>query len=80
MPTTAPVSTSQDSPQTLKLRGYTVDELANYIIRKLGGPVWNVELTRQQILDNIQDALAYFSLYQPRLLFGTIQMQQGKKN
>jgi hypothetical protein len=30
-----------------------------YILRKLGQPVWNVEVTKQQVLDCIQDAVNF---------------------
>ena len=60
-----PVTTSASSPDTLPLKGYSIDQLANYIMRQLGFPTWQVELTKQQILDNIQDALAMFSQWVP---------------
>src|SRR6185295_9634979 len=60
-----PVRTSAQSPDTLPLRGYTTDQLKEYIFRQLGQPVWNVEVTTQQVLDCIQDALQLFSEWVP---------------
>lgn len=80
MPTSnanTPVKTSQDSPDTLPLRGYTVDQLKNYIMRQLGFPVWNVEVTPQQILDCIQDALSLFGEWVPLRRPGSVQMKLG---
>jgi len=61
-----PVTTSANSPDTLPITGYTVDQLKNYIFRQLGGPVWNVELSNQQILDHIQDSLSLYSQWKPK--------------
>jgi len=73
-----PVKTSAESPDTLPIRGYTMDQLKNYIYRKLGGPVWNVELTNQQILDCIQDALSLYSQWVPNIKVGSIVMVRGQ--
>lgn len=73
-----PVKTSQDSPDTLPIRGYTIDQLKNYIIRGLGGPVWNVELTNQQILDSIQDSLSLYSQWVPNIKVGNIILVRGQ--
>jgi hypothetical protein len=73
-----PVRTSQHSPDTLPLRGYTCDQLKNYIIRQLGGPTWNVELSNQQILDNIQDALGLYSQWVPNIRVGNIVLIRGQ--
>ena len=73
-----PVTTSATSPDTLPLVGYSVDALANYIIRKLGGPVWTVELTKQQILDNIQDALGLYSQWVPTIKVGNLMLVRGQ--
>lgn len=73
-----PVRTSAASPDTLPIRGYTVDQLKNYIVRQLGGPVWNVELTDQQILDTIQDALSLYSQWVPTIRLGAIQLVRGQ--
>lgn len=70
--------TGQDSPQTLALRGYTVDALADYILRQLGAPTWNVELTRQQVLDAIQDGLQLYSVWVPQIQVGSIQLVRGR--
>lgn len=75
--TTSPISSSASSPDTLPARGYTYDQLAAYIGRKLNGPQWIVELDKQQILDNIQDALVKYSQYKPALAYGAIRLQDS---
>lgn len=72
-----PVRTSSDSPDTLPLRGYTVDQLKEYILRQLGQPVWAVELSTQQVLDCIQDAVALFSEWVPLRRAMAIQLIRG---
>ena len=74
----SPRSTSAQSPDTLPLKGYTRDQLANYIFRQLGSPVWNVEITRQQVLDAIQDALNLYSIWRPSIRVGGLVMQRGR--
>lgn len=73
-----PVRTSADSPDTLPVRGYTVDQLKNYILRQLGSPVWNVELTNQQILDCIQDAMSLYSQWVPLIRVGSLPLVRGQ--
>ena len=73
-----PVRTSQDSPDTLPIKGYTIDQLKNYIIRQLGGPVWNVELTNQMILDCVQDSLGLYSQWVPNMKVGNVVMVRGQ--
>lgn len=77
MPTTIP-SPSTDSIDLLPMRGYTMDQLCAYIKRQLGSPVWNVELTKQQTLDCIQNALATYSQWRPSIGYAAIQTQAGK--
>lgn len=72
-----PRTTSADSSQTLPITGYTKDQLADYIYRQLGSPIWNVELDRQQVLDCIQDALSLFSQQLPTIKVGNIQLIKG---
>jgi hypothetical protein len=72
-----PRTTSADSPNTLKLQGYTIDELAAYIFRQLGAPTWNIEETKQQVLDSIQDALRLFSIWRPTIRVGNVQLVKG---
>jgi hypothetical protein len=79
-----PVKTSADSPDTLPLRGYKIDQLKEYILRQLGQPVWSVEITNQQVLDCIQDAVNLFSEWVPlrrpqslRLTRGTFRYLEG---
>lgn len=69
-------STSLDSPDTLPLTGYTVDQLSSYIFRQLGSPVWTIELTKQQVIDVINDALALYSQYRPKLLYGSLRISK----
>lgn len=73
-----PVRTSADSPDTLPIRGYTIDQLKNYILRQLGFPTWSVELTPQQVLDCIQDALGLFSQWVPNTKVGSLQLVRGQ--
>lgn len=73
-----PVRTSANSPDTLPIKGYTVDQLKNYIVRQLGGPVWNVEVTDQQILDGIQDALSLYSQWVPAIRVGSVALVRGQ--
>ena len=73
-----PRHTSQGSPDTLPLTGYTRDQLKNYIIRQLGSPMWNVEITNQHILDCIQDAMGLFSQWVPRQRVGNLPMVRGQ--
>ncbi len=72
------VSTSQDSPNSLPQVGYTIDQLTSYIQRQLGVGVFTVELTKQQILDLILDSLATYSVWRPRIRYGTVALQAGK--
>jgi hypothetical protein len=81
MPTSdanTPIKTSADSPDTLPLRGYTTDQLMQYILRKLGQPVWNVEITNQQVLDCIQDAIQLFSEWVPLRKAQSVQLTRGR--
>lgn len=74
----APRSTSATSPDTLPTKGFTRDQLANYIYRSLGSPVWQVEISKQQVLDAIQDALTLFSVWRPAIRVGAIQLIRGQ--
>lgn len=47
-------------------------------MRQLGYPTWNVELSRQQILDCIQDSLSIFSQYVPLIRAGSFVLTSGK--
>lgn len=68
----------KDSPDSLPPVGYTFDQLANYILRQLGAPVWNVELTTQHVADAINDSLALYSQYRPRELFGAVRITKSQ--
>lgn len=72
-----PITTSQDSVDTLPARGYSVDQLVAYIQRQLGSPIFTVELSKQQILDIIQDSLVYYSQWRPRIRYGAIMLSRG---
>lgn len=72
-----PLTTSANSPNTLPLVGYKMDDLAAYIFRQLGSPTWNIEETKQQVLDSIQDALRLFSIWRPTIHVGNIQLVKG---
>jgi hypothetical protein len=73
-----PRGDSSASLDTLPLNGYTRDQLANYIYRQLGSPVWNVELSRQQVLDAIQDSLNLYSIWRPCIRVGGLVLQRGR--
>lgn len=66
------------SPDTLPMTGYDREQLAGYIRRQLGEPVWVVELTQQQILDAIQDALSLFSMWVPRVRVGNVVLRRNQ--
>ena len=72
-----PVRTSQQSPDTLPLIGYTCDQLSSYVLRQLGSPTWAVELSKQQVLDAIQDALQLFGQWRPTIRVGNINLVKG---
>ena len=71
------VRTSQQSPDTLPMTGYTCDQLTNYILRQLGAPTWQVELSKQQILDAIQDALQLYGQWRPTIRVGNVNLIKG---
>lgn len=67
----------EPSPDMLPLKGYSMQQLTGYIMRQLGAPVWNVELTPQMVMDNIQDALNLYSQWVPLRRPGTIPLIRG---
>src|SRR4051812_16757653 len=71
-------SPPQDSMATsqamLPVSGYSGDQLKDYILRQLGSPTWDVELTNDQIFDCIQDALGLYSQYCPRQLYYSLRL------
>lgn len=71
-------STMSKSIDSLPAKGYSEEQLTSYILRQLGQPVWNVELTNQQILDCINDAVSTFSQWSPLPVFGAIQLIEGQ--
>ena len=73
-----PVTTTAQSPDTLPLKGYTTDQLIDYIFRQLGAPTWEVELTRQQIADGVQDALRLYSIWVPNTRVGNVVLVRGQ--
>lgn len=62
----------------LPQRGYSFDQLAAYILRRLGSPTWIVELTKQQVLDAIQDALTTYGQWRPQRRVQSIQLVSGQ--
>lgn len=70
------LTTSENSPDSLPISGYTIDQLHRYIRRQLGEPVWVVELTTQQIIDTINDSLGFFSKWYPKPGFGSVKLKQ----
>lgn len=48
--------------------------MAGYVVRQLGGPQWNVELTKQQVLDCIQDAFSEYNICLPRIRYGSVRL------
>lgn len=70
-------STSADSPDTLPTE-YNADQLKDWVKRKLGFPVWSVEITNQQILDAIKDAVDKYSQYRPKLRYRPLKMFSHK--
>src|SRR5689334_8149062 len=70
-------TTSAQSRDTLPLVGYTHDQLSDYIFRQLGAPVWDIELTKQHVLDAIQDAQGMYSIWRPCLRYGSIKLSSG---
>lgn len=68
----------EGSPDTLPLRGYTREALAKYIYRQLGDPTWEIELTKQQVYDAVQDALAKYSEFVPPIQVSPIRLTQGR--
>jgi hypothetical protein len=73
-----PVTTTANSPDNLPLTGYTTDNLIDYTLRQLGSPTWEIELTRQQIADCSNDALALFSKWCPNMRVGNVQLIRGQ--
>jgi hypothetical protein len=71
-------STDADSSATLPAKGYSVTQLKNYILRQMGHPIWEVELTSQHILDCIQDSLNKYSVWRPQVKAGSVPMQSGQ--
>ncbi len=72
------VTTTAESPDTLPLKGYSIDQLIDYIFRQLGAPTWEVELTRQQAADCVQDALRLYSVYMPLTRVGNVILVRGQ--
>lgn len=60
------------------MKGYTRDQLADYIYRQLGSPIWQVEISKQQVLDGIQDALNLYSIWRPAIKVGAIVLVRGQ--
>ena len=65
---------SSTSPDSLPALGYTNDQLAGYILRQLGSPVWIVELPKTHVLDAINDALNMWSQWHPQIRMQAIKL------
>lgn len=74
----APIVTTADSTETLPQKGYTVDQLIGYLYRQMGSPVWDIELSKQQIADCVQDALSFYSLWRPQIAYGAVKLVTGQ--
>jgi hypothetical protein len=72
-----PPRTSAQSPDTLPLQRYSVDQLAAYIYRQLGAPTWHIELTKQHVLDAIQDAMQLYGQWRPTIRVGNLSLVKG---
>lgn len=71
-----PVATG--SPDSLATSGNSAEQLAGYVERQLGAPTWTVELSRQQILDCINDALTLWSIWVPMRKAQSLVLVQGQ--
>lgn len=77
-PTASAALAPVESPDSLPSKGFNKDQLCNYILRQLGSPTWEVELTKQQILDGVNDALRLFSIWCPLVRVGNIILVKGQ--
>lgn len=62
---------------TLASKGYAKADLLEYIKRQLGYPIWCVEMTDDQIMDSIQDALMEYSQWRPSTSVIPVQLAQN---
>jgi hypothetical protein len=72
------LSTTANSPDTLPLQAYTVDQLVALIQRRLGQGIFTVELPVQDIADCIQDAMAEYNTWRPKIRYGGVQLVGGQ--
>ena len=77
-PVTSAGPPTYESPDSLPLKGFTKDALCQYIYRSLGAPTWEVELTKQQVLDSVNDALGLYSQWVPNESVGNIILTRGR--
>jgi hypothetical protein len=68
------ITTNADSPDTLPMVRYTMDQLQGYIYRQLGYPTWQVEITAQAVNDCIQDALQMWSQWVPQIRYQSVRL------
>jgi hypothetical protein len=54
------------------------DELSQWILRRLGGPVWCVELTADHLSDAIEDAVRWFASKKGMFKLGSFQIESGR--
>ncbi len=71
-------TTSLQSPDSLPVQGYSIDQLRAFIQRSLGSPTWQIEITPQQIIDQILNALALYSQYVPQIKARAITLVRGQ--
>ena len=74
----APRVTSETSPDSLPLRGYSIEQLAKYIQRQLsGGEMWELEISKQVIVDACNDALVTCSIWKPMVKPRALRLTKG---
>lgn len=71
------VVTSENSPDSLPIKNYSIEQLKAYIKRQLGAPTWTLEITDQHVIDGIKDALMLHNQWRPKYAFKTIHLTSG---
>lgn len=71
------LTTSLQSTDSLPLIGYSAEQLIAYILRQLGAPTWNVEVTKQQAMDCVNDALLLYSQWRPQIRWAAIKFNRN---
>lgn len=73
-----PLTTTQESPDSLPPLGYSLDQLIKYIQRRLSGGIFTVELEVQNIADMVNDSLQLYSIWRPRIRYGSVALQTNR--